>query len=114
MVKSPSSEWYSPETRIIVLTPPPVNTHQWVEFLRTCDTPRDTSDREVARTKAYANAAVEAAKAEGVPCLDVFQLLWDNAHGQEQNLEEFLTDGLHLKEQAYKVILSICMCLSSN
>ena len=104
MVKSPSSEWYSPETRIILFTPPPLNTHQWIQHLRTRPSPppRDTLDRSVEATKAYAEAVIGVGDKENVPVIDTFKLLWDAAGGQEKNLEAYLTDGLHLNEKAYK------------
>ncbi|KAI0702340.1 SGNH hydrolase-type esterase domain-containing protein [Cytidiella melzeri] len=115
MVKSPSSEWYSPETRIILLTPPPVNTYQWAQFLRTCDEPRETSDRTVERTKTYADAAIEVGKKEGVPALNLFGLFWDAAGGEEKNLDKFLSDGLHLTAEGYKLVYDALMeCISKE
>ncbi|KAI0086606.1 SGNH hydrolase-type esterase domain-containing protein [Irpex rosettiformis] len=104
LVKSPSSEWYSPETRIIVLTPPPINSAQWAEFLKTLELGLDKSDRTVERTKTYADAVKEVAKKEGVAVVDVFELLWSAAGEREKALERFLTDGLHLKVEGYKLV----------
>ena len=103
MVRDPGSQWYSPETRIILITPPPVNTHQWIEFLRTCDHPKDYSDRQFDITKQYAEAAKEVGKAENVPVVDTWTLLWEACGRDEHSLPKFLTDGLHLNAEAYKV-----------
>ncbi len=103
LVKSPSSEWYSPETRIILLTPPPVNTTLWLAFLKEIEVPTDHSDRTVERTRTYAEAAIAVGKKEGVPVVDVFSLLWSAAGENEEGLKEFLSDGLHLKPEGYQV-----------
>lgn len=102
-VRDPGSQWYSSETRIILITPPPVNTYQWVEFLRNCDPPKDYSDRQFDLTKQYAEAAKEVGEAEKVPVVDAWTLLWEACGQDEHNLPKFLTDGLHLNAEAYKV-----------
>lgn len=110
MVRNPKSEWYSPETRIILYTPPPLNTHQWIVHLRTRPSPppRDTLDRSVASTKSYAEAVIEVGKKENVPVIDTFEILWGAVGGDEKKLAGYLSDGLHLNEKAYKVSHSRC------
>ena len=102
LVKDPSSEWYSPDTRIIVFTPPPVNSVKWGEHMKTAYG-LDGPDRNSERTKTYAEAAKEVAKKQGVPVVDVFSLLWNVAGEQEKGLEKYLSDGLHLSTEGYKV-----------
>ncbi|KAI0340206.1 SGNH hydrolase [Trametopsis cervina] len=104
MVKSPASEWYAPETRIVLFTPPPINTYQWVEFLKAGDIPRDTSDRTVENTRSYADAVIAVGQKEDVPVLDLYSIIWNAAGGEEKKLEAFLTDGLHLNEKSYKLV----------
>lgn len=104
MIKDPSSEWYSPETRVVIITPPPVNGEQWLQFLRVNATPpRDTLDRNLARSRLYAQAARDVAKQEQVPVADVWTPLWEAAGEKEENLTKFLSDGLHLNMEGYKV-----------
>lgn len=103
MVRDPWSEWYSPETRIILFTPPPINTHQWLEFLRNLDPPTEQLDREFDVTKGYAEAVKEIGKEENVPVVDTWTLLWEGCGKEEKKLSKFSTDGLHLNEEAYKV-----------
>ncbi|GJE98141.1 SGNH hydrolase [Phanerochaete sordida] len=105
MVKDPTSEWYSPETRIIVLTPPPINTAGWAEFLRVYgNPPRDTTDRVFDGPKTYALAAKDVAQQEGVVVVDTWTLLWEAAGEKEENLMKFLCDGLHLSSEGYKLV----------
>lgn len=103
LVRDPSSDWHSPETRIVLITPPPVNTHQWLEQLRTLDPPKDKLDRQFDLTRQYAEGAKEVGKKEDVPVVDTWTLLFEAAGKDEKNLAKFCTDGLHLNENGYKV-----------
>ena len=104
IVKDPWSMWYSPETRVILITPPPINPPQWLEFLRNNGYPeRDYFDREFDLTKQYAEACKEVAKVENIPVIDTWTALWEACGHDEKNLSKFMTDGLHLNEKAYKV-----------
>lgn len=91
MVKCPTSAYYSPDTRIILITPPPVNTYQW------------TVARGFAQTKSYAEAAKEVGVQVGVPVADVWTEIWEAAGRDERALEQFLYDGLHLNAAGYEV-----------
>jgi len=102
MVKSPSSEYYSPKSRILLISPPPVNTYQRSAELASRDPPRKC-DREFDFTKLYAEAVVKTAREEGVAVADVWTLLWDAAGKDEQALSAYLLDGLHLNKKGYEV-----------
>jgi len=102
MVKSPSSEYYSPKSRILLISPPPVNTYQRSAELASRDPPRKC-DREFDFTKLYAEAVVKTAREEGVAVADVWTLLWDAARKDEQALSAYLLDGLHLNKKGYEV-----------
>ena len=102
MVKSPSSEYHSPKTRILLISPPPVNTYQRGAELASRDPPR-ACDRKFNYTKLYAQAVVLAAQEEGVPVADVWTAVWEAAGQDEQALSEYLSDGLHLNEKGYEV-----------
>jgi hypothetical protein len=99
MVKSPTSAYYSPETRIILITPPPVNTKQWVGTPRVFET-----------TRSYAEAVKEVGEKENVPVADVWTKIFDAAGRSEEACEKYLNDGLHLTSDGYNV----CAILNSN
>ena len=105
MVRDPSSEYYSPETRIILFTPPPVNTIQWIEELRSRDPPKQELDRDFNVTRQYAKGVLEVGRKEKVPVVDTWTLFYEAAGKEEKNLAKYLTDGLHLNAEAYKVCL---------
>ena len=102
MVRSPSSEYYSPKTRILLISPPPVNTYQRGAELASRDPPR-ACDREFEYTKLYARAVVKTAQDEGVAIADVWTVIWKAAGEEERALSAYLSDGLHLNEKGYEV-----------
>lgn len=90
IVKSPTSPYHSPDTRIILITPPPVNSYQW-------------TTRIFAETQAYAEAVKEVGAQVGVPVADVWTEIWDAAGHDERSCGRFLYDGLHLNAAGYEV-----------
>lgn len=102
MVRAPESAWYSPDTRVVLMTPPPVSTGQRGRAQRAKEPPRE-NDREFETTRRYAEAVSEVGKAEGVPVVDLWGRLYEAAGRDEVGLEAFLTDGLHLNEKGYAV-----------
>jgi len=102
MIKSPTSPYYSPTTRIILITPPPVNT-----FRRRADLesrrPPQALDRNFEITRAYAEGVREVALVENVALVDVWSALWEAAGKDERSLGKFLRDGLHLNLEGYRV-----------
>ncbi|KAI0792891.1 SGNH hydrolase-type esterase domain-containing protein [Abortiporus biennis] len=102
-VKNPSSPHYSPLTRIILFTPPPVNTHQRSADLATRTPPR-ALDRQFDVTRQYAEAVKIVGEKEKVPVLDVWTDVWEAAGKVEEQLSEFLYDGLHLNEKGYLIV----------
>ncbi|KDR81822.1 hypothetical protein GALMADRAFT_135217 [Galerina marginata CBS 339.88] len=103
LIKSPTSQYYSPTTRIILISPPPINTLTWGAYLAALDPPLKL-DREFEVTRAYAEAVANVAKEEGVGYVDVWTPLWEAAGKEEKKLEKFLSDGLHLTGEGYKVV----------
>ena len=93
MVTSPTSPYYSPHTRIILITPPPVNPNQ---------RPEDPTRNNV-NTEAYARRVVDVAKETEVEVVDVWGLFWEKADGKEEGLAPYLSDGLHLTADGYGV-----------
>ena len=111
MVSCPSSEWYSPETKVILFTPPPVNTKARLEELEHRDPPKPL-DRAFDSTVQYAEAVREVGRKEKVPVLDVFTLLWEASGKVEEKLDKFLCDGLHLSEAGYDVCILFLLSVS--
>ncbi|KAH7889242.1 SGNH hydrolase-type esterase domain-containing protein [Phlebopus sp. FC_14] len=96
MVKSPASAYYSPDTRIILITPPPVNTHQW-------------EGRNFDETRSYADAVKEVGAEVGVPVADIWTEIFDAAGREEKACEQFLYDGLHLNAAGYDIVFESIM-----
>ncbi|OJA11941.1 hypothetical protein AZE42_06385 [Rhizopogon vesiculosus] len=94
ILKSPTSAYYSPETRIILITPPPVNTTQWI---------MPTSPRVFEITKTYAEAVKEVGEKENVPVADIWTTIFDGAGRTEEGCAKYLSDGLHLNSNGYSV-----------
>ncbi|CDO74873.1 hypothetical protein BN946_scf185004.g23 [Trametes cinnabarina] len=105
MVRSPESPRYSPDTRIVLMTPPPVNTAQR-ERAQRAKSPLKELDRDFEMTRRYAEAVGEVGQQESVPVVDLWGKLYDAAGRKEESLEEFLTDGLHLNEKGYAVVFN--------
>jgi isoamyl acetate esterase len=102
MIKSPTSPYYSPTTRIILITPPPVNTFQRRADLESRQPPL-TLDRDFEVTKAYAESVRKVAQSEDVALVDVWSALWEAGGKDEISLTKFLNDGLHLNAEGYRV-----------
>jgi len=114
MITDSSSQWYSPDTRILLLTPPPVNTHQWRVHREQQDPPRGL-DRDFEVTRTYAMAVKDVAAKDGVPVVDLWTKVWDACGHVEEKLSEYLYDGLHLNAQGYAIVFDeIIKSISDN
>jgi len=102
MVKTPSSPHYSPATRIILISPPPVNTIARRADLEARNPPLKL-DREFDITRAYADAVRKVAVAQGIAFVDVWTAIWEAAGQSEPALAQYLGDGLHLNGDGYNV-----------
>jgi lysophospholipase L1-like esterase len=105
MITSPQSPRYSPDTRIVLITPPPVNTFQLSAEWASRNPPL-TLNRDFEVTREYAMAVRDVGFGEGVGVADVWTRLWENSGKDERRLEEYLRDGLHLNADGYQVPLS--------
>lgn len=103
MIQSPGSEYYSPSTRIILMSPPPVNTFQRLADLQSRPIPLDL-DRNFETTKAYAKAVEGVARAKQVAFVDIWSVMWQGAGENESALSKYLIDGLHPNAEGYRVI----------
>lgn len=101
-ITSSSSPCYSPHTKVILITPPPVNTYQRGAELA-ARVPPVALDRDFETTRAYADKVSEVGKDLGIPVVDVWNALYDEAHHEEKALSKFMDDGLHLNGEGYEV-----------
>lgn len=108
MVRSSNSAWYSPDTAIILITPPPVNTHQRSADLRARDPPKEL-DRLFDTTKSYADAVLTLGAELSVPVVDIWKGLWDAVGHDEAALSTYLRDGLHLNAAGYSILYDLLM-----
>ncbi|KAH9919430.1 hypothetical protein B0H21DRAFT_768166 [Amylocystis lapponica] len=64
-------------------------------------------DRDFAVTRAYAEAARDVAREEGVPVVDVWTAFWEAAGRDEARLGALLVDGLHLNAKGYEIVFGL-------
>jgi len=103
MVTSPTSPYYSPHTRIVLITPPPVNTYQREAELQAKEPPK-LLDRTFETTRKYAEAVEGVGEKESIPVVDIWNALYDAAGRDERALCRFLWDGLHLNSAGYEIL----------
>ncbi|TDL27607.1 SGNH hydrolase [Rickenella mellea] len=103
MVSNPESKYYSPETHILLLTPPPINTFQRGPELESRNPPR-LLDREFDVTAKYAQAVRDVGSKHTLPVVDVYKALWDAVGHEEKALNKYLSDGLHLTADGYTIV----------
>jgi len=103
LVHSPESDWYSPETKIVLITPPPTNTIHREEDLASRDPPAEL-DRDFDTARSYADAVKSVAREKGVGAVDCWTPIWEGAGKVERDLARYLPDGLHLNEAGYEVV----------
>jgi len=108
MIKSPQSPRYSPTTRIILVTPPPVDTATRRADLESRDPPVPL-DRLFDVTESYAEAVREVAASEGVAVVDIWSAVWEAAGKEERGLGQYLADGLHLNGRGYEILYDALM-----
>ncbi|KZT74123.1 SGNH hydrolase [Daedalea quercina L-15889] len=114
LVASPDSPYYAPHTRLLLLTPPPINTHQWRVTIREDDPTREL-DRKFEVTAQYAEHVRAVGREVGVPVVDVWTRIWDAAGHVEEQLSEYSYDGLHLNDRGYALVYEeIIKAVSEN
>ena len=94
-IRAPESQWYSPETRLLLITPPPIH----VPSMKIDLQPTRTFDV----TKAYAEEVKRVGQAENVPVVDAWTRIWEATGKNKEAVKGFLTDGLHLGKSGYEV-----------
>jgi lysophospholipase L1-like esterase len=93
----------SPGTHIMLITPPPVNTEVRAANLAARDPPI-ALDRNFLVTKQYAEAVLEVGALEGVAVVNIWSAIFKAAGEKEQNLTQFLVDGLHPNKAGYELV----------
>lgn len=97
-IRAPESQWYSPETRLLLITPPPIHVPSMTEEIK--------PGRAFDVTKAYAEEVKKVGEAEGVPVVDVWSRIWKAAGQNKESVKGFFTDGLHLGKSGYEVSIT--------
>lgn len=105
LLRSPSSPYYSPETNILLLTPPPVDAPTRNHELATREPPR-SADRDVERTRLFSEAVKEVGVEAGLPTVDTWTAI-DEAAKRDGDLGKYLSDGLHLSQDGYAVVTGV-------
>jgi GDSL-like Lipase/Acylhydrolase family len=94
-IRSPESPWYSPETKVFLITPPPIHVPSMREDMQ--------PTRAFDVTKVYAEEVKSVGEAEKVPVVDAWTGVWEAAGENKEAVKAFLTDGLHLGKAGYEV-----------
>ncbi|RSH84469.1 uncharacterized protein EHS24_005990 [Apiotrichum porosum] len=111
-VRNKDSKWYSPNTRIVFINPPPfiaadrlaTQYTRWRDEYK-CEGPEPVLDREWDNTKKYAEAVVELGKEINVPTIDLWTKIIEAAGGESpEHLKPYFYDGLHFNSLGYKVL----------
>jgi lysophospholipase L1-like esterase len=101
-IQAPESPWYSPETKIILITPPPIHVPSLREDLQ--------PTRRFDITRAYAEEVRRIGESEKIPVVDAWTGVWEAAGKNEEAVKAFLTDGLHLGKAGYEVSTNSGTC----
>lgn len=112
LLRSPDSAHYSPSTKIIILSCPPVAIAQRAEDVERKWGPGIPLDREAERTKQFADAAQEVALELKTGFVDVYgEIMHAAGPDPEEGLRKYLSDGLHLNADGYQVRVQVTSCL---
>ncbi|KAM0755913.1 SGNH hydrolase [Meredithblackwellia eburnea MCA 4105] len=100
----PDSPYYSPETKFLLLTCPPIDVGVRAHELSQ-RVPPLAMDRDYERTHQFAVAVKDVAKEVGSPFVDVWTAVVDAA-ARDGGLGKYLRDGLHLSPEGYGVVIN--------
>ncbi|CEQ39828.1 SPOSA6832_01414 [Sporobolomyces salmonicolor] len=114
LVRAPTSPYHSPSTRLVLLTPPPVD-----DLVRNAElasrVPARVPDRNAERTRLFAEAVKDIAAEHGIGCVDTWRAIMDKAEREDGGrLTRFLGDGLHLTPAGYEVVTAGVFGLVKN
>ncbi|ORX69154.1 SGNH hydrolase [Linderina pennispora] len=103
---SPTSQFYSPDTRIILITPPPVGEKLWKE--RLANDGIDGLDRRNDNTKKYADAVKAVGERFSVPCIDLWTAIEDKV-SEYGGYDTYSWDGVHLNANGNDLLFGLLM-----
>jgi lysophospholipase L1-like esterase len=83
MVQSPMSRYYSKNTRVVLVTPPPLDESAWA---KKCAKEGRPLDRRAATTQKYAETCVKLANELMIPVLDLHTLILEKAGAKGSTL----------------------------
>jgi lysophospholipase L1-like esterase len=94
----------SPETRIVLITPAPQQIARLEKNFYLLHDPPIKIDRSNEQVELYVRATKELGEKEGVPVVNAWDPMWKVAGSKDEDaLEPFHCDGLHLGSKGYKV-----------
>ncbi|KAJ1725696.1 isoamyl acetate-hydrolyzing esterase [Coemansia erecta] len=119
LVKDPESEYYSPETRVALITPPPLGESLYNRTSAGSDV--NPIKRTNAMAKVYSEAVKDAANDLGVPYIDLWSSIEDRVHraalaeqaspsaaaSPYDGYERYLLDGLHLNANGNQLLFKL-------
>ncbi|PIA16250.1 SGNH hydrolase [Coemansia reversa NRRL 1564] len=115
LLRSPDSKYYSPTTRILLITPPPVGDRMWEDHTKHTGW---VPDRRNNITKVYADAVIDVAKELGLPYVDLWSAIENLIHGApsiaQQNAELPAKKGLVIERQYKKLLVQSSSGASDN
>ncbi|KAJ2080007.1 isoamyl acetate-hydrolyzing esterase [Coemansia sp. RSA 988] len=112
--RSPGSELYSPGTRVILITQPPVGDRLYAHSSVLQGKP---VDRRKETSEPYAEAVREAARELRVPCVDLWTAMEAKIKARQnqgtpsefEGYEDYLWDGLHLNDNGNNLLFKLLM-----
>ncbi|KAG0259271.1 hypothetical protein DFQ27_004178 [Actinomortierella ambigua] len=121
MVHSPTSPYYAPWTKIIVICPPVIDYERWRQHReeqgrpmdRTVERSQQTAAKcaEVAREYQAKNGEGLAARLHQVDVIDTWNLMNDQIIAGNKTLQDYLSDGVHLNPDGNELIYQELMKL---
>ncbi|KND00759.1 uncharacterized protein SPPG_03872 [Spizellomyces punctatus DAOM BR117] len=85
---------FSSNTRILLITPPPIHEGKWQKH---CGQKGRSINLSVSNTLQYRNACIEVAREAKVPLLDTWEVYFgEGATYNEEKADAVLSDGVHL------------------
>lgn len=90
----------SPDTKVILIAPPPFYPQQWAKI---SGLPIKDIDRTAEVSKRYSETVVKVGKEANIPIVDLCTAFLARVK-QDSDLEKYLTDGLHLTPEGYRIV----------
>ncbi|ORZ17646.1 SGNH hydrolase-type esterase domain-containing protein [Absidia repens] len=99
-VKDPTSPYYNPALRLVLITQPPLNESQWKQR---CDENGNPMDRSSEQAQIYAAAVKQIGQEHDTVVVDLWTKVMEMAAENPNGLSDYLFDGLHLNSNGFKV-----------